>query len=191
MQSQFAASQAKSKYLHVTCSEKTQECLKPWALRSNFCVLCFDILKVFSVFVMRKINWRNMAGLRNVDEGQNTMCLIMCKSRHKICMKNSIYRYKLFSFLIKMTLLPHMTVECGNTWQTNLSCSEKKLFLGWMISCYNLDRMDKINERFVLLNKLVSEFSINHYKKLMSSSMLILKFHYVLLHLEHGQDYSL
>lgn len=191
MQSQFAASQAKSKYLHVTCSEKTQECLKPWALRSNFCVLCFDILKVFSVFVMRKINWRNMAGLRNVDEGQNTMCLIMCKSRHKICMKNSIYRYKLFSFLIKMTLLPHMTVECRNTWQTNLSCSEKKLFLGWMISCYNLDRIDKINERLVLLNKLVSEFSINHYKKLMSSSMLILKFHYVLLHLEHGQDYSL
>ena len=147
MQSQFAASQAKSKYLHVTCSEKTQECLKPWALRSNFCVLCFDILQVFSVFVMRKINWRNMAGLRNVDEGQNTMCLIMCKSRHKICMKNSIYRYKLFSFLIKMTLLPHMTVECRNTWQTNLSCSEKKLFLGWMISCYNLDRIDKIHER--------------------------------------------
>ena len=191
MQSQFAASQAKSKYLHVTCSEKTQECLKPWALRSNFCVLCFDILQVFSVFVMRKINWRNMAGLRNADEGQNTMCLIMCKSRHKICMKNSIYRYKLFSFLIKMTLLPHMTVECRNTWQTNLSCSKKKLFLGWMISCYNLDRIDKINERLVLLNKLVSEFSINHYKKLMSSSMLILKFHYVLLHLEHGQDYSL
>ena len=42
-----------------------------------------------------------------------------------------------------------------------------------------------------LLNKLSSEFLINHYKKLMSSSMLILKFHYVLLHLEHGQDYSL
>ena len=43
----------------------------------------------------------------------------------------------------------------------------------------------------VLSNKLDSKFSINHYKKLMSSSMLILKFHYVLLHLEHGQDYSL
>ena len=152
MQSQFAASQAKSKYLHVTCSEKTQECLKPWALRSNFCVLCFDILQVFSVFVMRKINWRNMAGLRNVDEGQNTMCLIMCKSRHKICMKNSIYRYKLFSFLIKMTLLPHMTVECRNTWQTNLSCSGKKLLMGRMISFYNLDRFDKINERFTHYN---------------------------------------
>ena len=148
MQSQFAASQAKSKYLHVTCSEKTQECLKPWALRSNFCVLCFDILQVFSVFVMRKINWRNMAGLRNVDEGQNTMCLIMCKSRHKICMKNSIYRYKLFSFLIKMTLLPHMTVECENTWQSNLSCSGKKLFLGLMISFYILDRIDKDKEWF-------------------------------------------
>ena len=39
---------------------------------------------------MRKINWRNTVELMNVDEGQNSMySLIVCKSCHKISIKNS------------------------------------------------------------------------------------------------------
>ena len=79
------------------------------------------LLKFVGLFLMSKINWRNMATIvkKCCDKGHilRRLCVsfIMCKSSHKICMKNFISLQMIF-FLgpIKMTLFPHTDVECLN-----------------------------------------------------------------------------
>ena len=68
MQSQFAASQAKSKYLHVHFREE-RECCLVFNIMGKILHGVPLIFKMLSVFIMSKINWRNMAALRIADEG--------------------------------------------------------------------------------------------------------------------------